>query len=101
MEAALEAFDILRDQDPNLSVEKVGEALRAIGYNPTDAEVMDLVNKFDTNADGEISKAEWEEMVKDMDQFPKDNEEDIKNAFAVVAKGDPTISTAELTFIMT
>ena len=56
MEAALEAFDILRDQDPNLSVEKVGDALRAIGYNPTDSEVMDLVNKFDTNADGEIEK---------------------------------------------
>jgi len=101
MDIAMEAFDILRDQEDNLSVEKVGEALRAIGFNPTDAEVMDLVNKFDTNADGEISKAEWEEMVKDMDQFPKDNEEDIKNAFAVVAKGDPTISTAELTFIMT
>lgn len=40
MDDAMLAFNVYRDQDADLSVEQVGTALRAIGYNPTDAEVM-------------------------------------------------------------
>merc|ERR550514_2457266 len=62
---------------------------------------MDIVNKFDSNSDGEISASEWKEMVAGMKQRAPENDADIKEAFSVVAKGDPNLSTKELVYIMT
>jgi hypothetical protein len=39
-EEAMEAYDILRDQNENLPIEQLGDGLRALGLNPTEVQVM-------------------------------------------------------------
>lgn len=62
----LEAFDIFRDQLDAIPVENVGDALRALGFNPTESEVMQYINKYDTNADGHLDLEEWKAIVHAM-----------------------------------
>eukprot|EP00037_Helgoeca_nana_P006215 m.57546 g.57546 ORF g.57546 m.57546 type:complete len:275 (-) comp17105_c0_seq1:94-918(-) len=105
-EEAMEAYDILRDQNENLPIEQLGDGLRALGLNPTEVQVMEMANKYDTNADGEIDTQEWNSIVKDMLIFRKDDRRVLKEMFATVAKdtrdgdGKPAIATEELVFIM-
>jgi calmodulin len=103
-----EVFLVYMNDEGNISSEKVGDALRAMGHNPSDAEVMKIVNKFDANADKEIDPEEWAAIVKSM-PAPNDAQvvEDIKAAFGVLSKCEPgseataSVETAELEYVFT
>jgi hypothetical protein len=74
--------------------------------NPTEQQVMDLANKYDTNADGVLDRDEWKSIVDDMMKFPRVNRQNLKRAFEKVAKGqgqgaEAEISTEELVFVAT
>eukprot|EP00041_Stephanoeca_diplocostata_P012227 m.204024 g.204024 ORF g.204024 m.204024 type:complete len:288 (+) comp18869_c0_seq1:238-1101(+) len=104
-EDAKEAYDVYRDQEFHLPVPQLGNALRALGLNPSELEVMMIVNKYDTNADGYIDPDEWKSIVEDILHFPKDDRDRLRDAFTLLAKnqrdanGDPSISTEELVFV--
>ena len=95
-----EVFEIFQEGG-NISVDDLGPAIRCLGYNPDDATVMATVNKYDTNADGELDYQEWENIVKGQEQTDDAQlQKDIETNFAVLAKGDKDISTAELAYVM-
>lgn len=103
---AMEAYDILRDQNEELPVADLGNAIRAIGLNPTEQQVQEMIIKYDTNSDGVLDREEWSAIVDDMMKFPKDDRKTLLNAFEKVSKGkgkgvDSEISTDELCFVAT
>lgn len=84
----------------NYAVSLIKKALRAIGYNPSEVQVMDIVNKYDVNADGKIDNGEWKQICNSLSQnLGADYDEkliaDIKENFQLLAKGQSTISTSE------
>jgi len=94
-----EVFEIM-SEDGELDAEKLGDAIRAYGFNPSDAEVMEIANKYDTNADGKIDYGEWQSIAKGMVAgSDAELQEDIKKHFATLAKGEPTITTGELSHV--
>eukprot|EP00035_Acanthoeca_spectabilis_P034905 m.31493 g.31493 ORF g.31493 m.31493 type:complete len:259 (+) comp6936_c0_seq2:233-1009(+) len=103
---ALEAYEILRDQNEFLPVADLGKAIRAIGMNPTQQQVMEMAHKYDTNADGDLDRDEWKCIVDDMMKFPKDDRKTLMAAFEKVSKGEKKgihaeITTEELVFVAT
>lgn len=103
-----EVFMVYMNDAGNLPSDVVGDALRAMGYNPSDAEVMKIVNKFDVNADKEIDPDEWAAIVKSM---PPPNDariiEDVKASFGIMSKcaagqeEKAQVETAELEYVFT
>jgi calmodulin len=75
--------------------------IRALGKNPTEAELQDIINEVDPNGDGTVDFPSFLTIMarKMKDQ---DTEEDIIEAFRVFDKdGNGTISAAELRHVMT
>lgn len=103
-----EVFQVYMNDAGNLPSDLVGDALRALGHNPADADVIKIVNKFDANADKEIDPKEWEDIVNSM-ETPKDADvqEAIKASFAVLSKCEKgaedkaSVETAELEYVFT
>jgi len=101
---AKEVFQTWMNDSGVLLAEDVILAIQSMGYNPTDAEAMEIVNQYDQNADGEIDESEWLTIVQNL---PKLNDgvddpslqQKIKEQFAVLAKGDSAVSTAELQYV--
>jgi len=95
-----EVYEIFQEGG-NISVDNLGSAIRCLGFNPDDASVMATVNKYDTNADGELDYGEWENIVKGMHKSDDAQlQKDIETNFNILAKGSKDISTAELAYVM-
>ena len=60
IEEVREAFAIFdRDGDGTISTRELGTALRALGQNPSDAEVTGIIKTFDVSNDGELNFEEF------------------------------------------
>jgi Ca2+-binding EF-hand superfamily protein len=82
--------------------EDLGDAIRSIGYNPSEVDAMEIVNKYDVNADGLIDKSEWKEICFGLDQsldYDARLVTEINSNFAILAKGNTSISTTELAYV--
>jgi calmodulin len=92
-----EVFQIFdKDGTGDITADELGEVMRELGLNPSEAELHDLVNEADLNSDGVIS---FEEFLALMSQSVKelDTEQELLNAFKVFDKdGSGTISSDEL-----
>ncbi|KAK4244975.1 hypothetical protein C7999DRAFT_34687 [Corynascus novoguineensis] len=89
-----EIFD--KDGTGDITADELGQVMRELGLNPTEAELRDLVNEVDVNNDGVIS---FEEFLGLMSQTVKerDTEQELLEAFQVFDKdGSGTISSEEL-----
>jgi Ca2+-binding EF-hand superfamily protein len=98
-----EVFEIFSEEG-NISVDDLGAAVRSLGFNPDDAEVMAIVNKYDVNADGNLDYSEFAEIVKGLNTVLPDDVElkaKIQENFSILAKGATTITTGELSYVMT
>lgn len=98
---AFRLFD--KDGDGTIDQKELKTVMTALGMNPTQREVENMVREADTvNADGVI---EFEEFVAFMKTKRKDKateEAELREAFAVFDKnGDGTIERAELLKVMT
>ena len=97
-----EAFSLFdKDGDGTISTKELGTVMRALGQNPTEAELTDMINEVDQDKNGTI---DFNEFLRLMEKKIGDNdtEEEIKEAFRVFDKdGTGTISAAELRHVMT
>ena len=75
--------------------------MRALGANPTEAELQKMINEVDQNGSGKIEFKEFLELIaKKMKDI--DTEEDLIEAFKVFDKdGNGVISESELKHILT
>lgn len=97
-----EVFSLFdRDSDGTITTREFGTVMRMLGQNPTDAELLDMINEFDADGSGSIR---FDDFLTLMARRTTDtnSEEEIRQAFRVFDKdGKGFISAAELRFLMT
>eukprot|EP00804_Cyclotella_cryptica_P016645 CCRYP_001963-RA/>CCRYP_001963-RA protein AED:0.34 eAED:0.49 QI:144/0.5/0.4/1/0.5/0.4/5/0/205 len=97
-----EAFSLFdKDGDGTITTKELGTVMRSLGQNPTEAELMDMINEIDSDGNGTIDFPEFLTMMA-RKMKDTDSEEEILEAFKVFDKdGNGFISAAELRHIMT
>ncbi|KAL0481091.1 calmodulin [Acrasis kona] len=97
-----EAFSLFdKDGDGTISTKELGTVMRALGQNPTETELADMVRDVDTNNNGTIDFKEFLNLMQKK-MTDTDSEEEIKEAFRVFDRdNDGVISAAELRHVMT
>jgi len=84
-----------------ITTKELGTVMRSLGQNPTEAELMDMINEIDADGNGTIDFPEFLTMMA-RKMKDTDSEEEILEAFKVFDKdGNGFISAAELRHIMT
>ena len=95
-------FDM--DRSGYITADELGQAMMAIGQNPSDEELADIIREVDQDQDGEINFSEFLEMMavrltKKEDKRDKGSPDrkEIKKAFKIFDRnGDGFITEAEL-----
>ena len=97
-----EAFDLFdRNGDGTIDTEEIGIILRSLGQNPTEKELLDMINEADADGNGTIDFREYLNMMAKKTN-PQDIEDGLREAFRVFDKdGNGLISAAELRYAMT
>ncbi|KAM5338852.1 calmodulin-alpha-like [Glossophaga mutica] len=92
--AAFTRFD--KNGDGTINVQELGDVLKALGQNPTEDELKNIIAQVDTDGDGAISFPEFlAAMVKRMKSWG--GEQDLKEVFqAFDLDGDGHITIDEL-----
>jgi len=84
-----------------ITTKELGTVMRSLGQNPTEAELMDMIQEIDADGSGTIDFPEFLTMMA-RKMKDTDSEEEILEAFKVFDKdGNGFISAAELRHIMT
>jgi len=96
-----EAFSLFdKDGDGTITTKELSCVMRSLGQNPTEQELLDMINEVDMDGSGSI---DFPEFLTLMSRKMHDNEteEEIKEAFRVFDKnGDGFISKSELRHVM-
>ncbi|KAH8358566.1 hypothetical protein KR093_000883, partial [Drosophila rubida] len=97
-----EAFSLFDKSGTGMiSTRELGNLMKSLGQNPTEAELRDLVNEIDLNGDGEIDFTEFCTLMSKQ-SHEGDADEELREAFKIFDKDeDGFISPAELRFVMT
>mmetsp|Transcript_14877 Transcript_14877/g.41424 ORF Transcript_14877/g.41424 Transcript_14877/m.41424 type:complete len:199 (+) Transcript_14877:165-761(+) len=97
-----EAFSLFdKDGDGTITTKELGTVMRSLGQNPTEAELMDMIQEIDADGSGNIDFPEFLTMMA-RKMKDTDSEDEILEAFKVFDKdGNGFISAAELRHIMT
>jgi len=68
---AFSVFDV--DGDGAITSKELAEVMRSFGLNPTEEELMEMINKFDIDGDGMVSFPEFLQMMApNEDDYQKD-----------------------------
>jgi len=97
-----EAFSMFdKNGDGTISSAELGTIMRSLGQNPTENELMDMINEVDIDGNGTIDFREFLNMMaKKVNK--SDSEEELREAFRVFDKdGNGHISASELRTVMT
>ncbi|KAI1709841.1 EF hand domain-containing protein [Ditylenchus destructor] len=96
-----EAFRLFdKDGNGSISSKELGVAMRSLGQNPTEQELLDMVNEVDIDGSGTIDFAEFCQMMKRMNK--ENDSEMIREAFRVFDRdGNGYISSEEFRYFMT
>ncbi|KAI9288547.1 hypothetical protein BC943DRAFT_316831 [Umbelopsis sp. AD052] len=87
-----------KDNDGSITAQELGTVIRSFGMNPTEAELMDMVNEVDANGNGKI---DFEEFLVLTQNLKSDQIDYIRDAFdAFDADKSGTISREELKNVM-
>ncbi|XP_060569707.1 neo-calmodulin-like [Ruditapes philippinarum] len=77
-----EVFDLFdTNGDGFITQNELGNVLRCIGYNPTGAEVEDILKKFDSDHNNKITYDEYVEMLKKHLKDPSTFNVELREAF--------------------
>uniref|UniRef100_A0A7E4ZRT7 Calmodulin n=1 Tax=Panagrellus redivivus TaxID=6233 RepID=A0A7E4ZRT7_PANRE len=93
-----EMFD--KDGNGTMNIKELGVAMRTLGLNPTEEELLNMVNEYDVDGNGKIDFAEFCKMMKEMNK--ETDQELIRLAFKVFDKdGNGYITAQEFKHFMT
>jgi calmodulin len=96
---AFELFD--KDHSGYINSKELGMVMRSLGQNPTEQELMDMINEVDEDGSGTVDFPEFLNMMAKKIQNTDSVEDEIKEAFRVFDKeGRGHISTEEFRFVM-
>eukprot|EP01001_Neometanema_parovale_P010443 NODE_6676_length_827_cov_50.204545_g6440_i0.p1 GENE.NODE_6676_length_827_cov_50.204545_g6440_i0~~NODE_6676_length_827_cov_50.204545_g6440_i0.p1 ORF type:complete len:157 (-),score=47.79 NODE_6676_length_827_cov_50.204545_g6440_i0:239-709(-) len=89
-----------KDRTETISLKELGMALRAAGQNPTEADIMDMMNEVDSEGTGTIEFQEFLVLVaRKMNEYIY--EEELKVAFQIFDRdGSGYISAVEMRILM-
>lgn len=98
-----EAFSLFdKNGDGYISSKELGVVMRSLGQNPTEAELLDMINEVDFDGNGRIDFQEFISMMARQMKNPMDEELELRESFKVFDKnGDGYISASELRHVMT
>uniref|UniRef100_A0A915ELY1 EF-hand domain-containing protein n=1 Tax=Ditylenchus dipsaci TaxID=166011 RepID=A0A915ELY1_9BILA len=95
---AFKMFD--KDGNGTMNIKELGIAMRTLGLNPTEEELLNIVNEYDVDGNGKIDFGEFCKMLKEMNK--ETDQELIRLAFKVFDKdGNGYITTEEFKHFMT
>eukprot|EP00455_Lapot_gusevi_P041215 TRINITY_DN4754_c0_g1_i1.p1 TRINITY_DN4754_c0_g1~~TRINITY_DN4754_c0_g1_i1.p1 ORF type:complete len:152 (-),score=70.63 TRINITY_DN4754_c0_g1_i1:97-552(-) len=96
-----EAFAVFdRNNDGHICVVELTDAMRALGQNPTDEEVKDMVRGVDADGSGTISFEEFTVMMRGK-MGEETSQDEFRQAFATFDKdGNGYITSSELQQVM-
>jgi len=97
-----EAFTLFdKDGDRTITTKELGNVMRSLGQNPTEAELQDMINEVDANGNGTIDFPEFITMMS-RKMKDTDSEEELLEAFKIFDKdGNGFITASELRHVMT
>lgn len=76
-----ETFNLFdKDHDGTISVKELGVAMRALGQNPTEAELQDMIMEADRDGNGVLDFEEFKSLMINKYSF-NETEEEIREAF--------------------
>ncbi|XP_069114946.1 calmodulin-like [Argopecten irradians] len=91
-----EAFSLFdKDGDGTISTKELGTVMRALGQNPTEADLRDMINDADADGSGAIEFNEFVGLMTKRKENEKDEEETLKEAFRLLDKDDSGFLTAD------
>uniref|UniRef100_A0A5S6Q2V0 EF-hand domain-containing protein n=2 Tax=Trichuris muris TaxID=70415 RepID=A0A5S6Q2V0_TRIMR len=96
-----EAFRLFdKDGNGTITTKELGIAMRSLGQNPTEQELMDMINEVDIDGSGTIEFVEFCQMMKRMNK--ENDSEMIREAFRVFDRdGNGFITAQEFRYFMT
>jgi calmodulin len=95
---AFKLFD--KDSNGTMNIKELGIAMRTLGLNPTEEELLNMVNEYDVDGNGKIDFGEFCKMMKEMNK--ETDQELIRLAFRVFDKdGNGVITAQEFKHFMT
>lgn len=98
MKEAFQLFD--KNGDGFISAKELGVLMRTLGRNPTEDEIMNIMNEIDVDHNGKLDFSEFTIMMRDK-LSGEDMEQEIKQAFRVFDRnGDGFISKNEFKHCM-
>ena len=97
-----EVFDLFdKDKDGSITTKELGDVMRALGANPTNTELQEMIAEVDKDNSGKIEFNEFLDLFARKMKDP-DTEEDLIEAFKIFDKdGSGNISAQELRHVMT
>eukprot|EP00043_Microstomoeca_roanoka_P002766 m.40381 g.40381 ORF g.40381 m.40381 type:complete len:143 (+) comp11709_c0_seq2:155-583(+) len=97
-----EVFLVYSDEPGEMNVDRIGSALRALGFNPSDVQVQAYINEADYDGSGTIDLDTFRSIVAKQAAHPKDTMEQLQHAFTIFDKdGNGSILTEELQYLVT
>ncbi|CAG9807577.1 unnamed protein product [Chironomus riparius] len=91
-----------KDSNGSISTSELGDVMRTLGQNPTEAELQYMINEVDADGSGSIDFDEFLKMMGGIVKSPEDEEREMWDAFQVFDKnGDGFVSIDELKFVLT
>ena len=97
-----EAFSLFdKNGDGTISTDELGVVMRSLGQNPTEAELVEMINEVDADGSGTIEFPEFLTLMARKNK-DTDTDEELIEAFKVFDRdGNGFISTAELRHVLT